>query len=298
MDRLLRDMPYFIEVARNKSFTTAAELLSVPISTLSRRIAALEKELGVQLLNRNTRNVELTESGKTFFDSCDFIMTEVGNARERLMQEVKSPVGRVRLSLNGDVFHSYMRGVLSDFAVQYPDIELNVQFTNRWVDLLTEPFDIEVRAGPGPLPDSGLIARRLTTLYPGVYVSSKLMEFYPMPQTPQDLKKLPCVTFTKHGNLWNLYKDGHEEKVSVNSVHSVNSMGLVVEFLLAGLGAAFLAPPMTEKLEKTGEVIRLLPDWNGPDVNISLVTASTQLPLRVRLLADYLFRHFSHLRIG
>lgn len=294
MDRMLRDIPFFVEVAKTKSFTIAAENMDVPISTLSRRITSMEKDLGVRLFNRNTRNVELTESGKSFFENCSFILTEVENARERLLQNLKSPRGRVRISLPGDIFHTYMRGVLSRFAAQYPDIELEVHFSSRWVDLMTEPFDLEVRVGV--LPDSGLKARKLATVYPAVYASRKLMEFYPMPQKPEDLKNIPCIILDVQGNTWELNKEKVRKVISVPTAHVVNNMGLVMEFLTAGLGAACLVAPFANIIEESHELVRLLPDWVGPDLDVSIVMASSQVPLRVRLFADFLANHFSSMQ--
>ncbi len=214
MERLLRDMPLFVEVAKRRSFTLAADALDMPVSTLSRRIAALEKELGLPLLRRNSRNVELTESGKEFFERCDFIVAEAEMARDIVTRNMKSPTGRVRIALTGDIYHAYMRGAFSAFAAEWPGIHLQVHFSERAVDLLTEPFDLDIRRGP--LPDSGLKARRLITLWPSLYASPKLLESYSAPKEPRDLRNTPCITLAQAGDRWTMRKGKREASITLS----------------------------------------------------------------------------------
>ena len=129
MEQFLKEMPLFVEVARHKSFTLAAEVLEMPVSTLSRRVAALEKKLGVPLLYRNSRNVELTESGKIFYERCDFIVSDAKAACEAVTQNMSKPSGWVRFSIPGDVYMSFFEDALSSFAKAWPDIHLGIYFT-------------------------------------------------------------------------------------------------------------------------------------------------------------------------
>lgn len=294
MDRLLRDMPYFMEVARQKSFTLAADALDVPLSTLSRRIAAMEKDLGVHLLHRTTRSVELTESGKTFYESCDHILTEMENTRERMLRDLEKPSGRLRVSLPEYIYHVYMGDILSSFAALYPEIELHVHFTTRWVDLNTEPFDLEIRGGD--LPDSDLKVHKLCTVHPALYASPILLEFYKEPEKPGDLKNMPFIFHIAPGNYTlELHRDGRAEIVSLRPVHMAGSISLCLEFALKGLGVAALVAPLTERYEQTGQLVRLLPEWEAPGADISVVMPSGDLPYRVRLFVDYLAEHFRSL---
>lgn len=294
MDRLLRDMPYFMEVARRKSFTQAADALDVPVSTLSRRIAAMEKSMGVQLLHRSTRIVELTESGKNFYESCDFIVAEVNNARERLVRDLKRPVGRVRLSVQADVYYLFLRGVACSFAAQYPGIEMHVFFSTRWVDLHTEPFDLEIRGGD--LPDSDLKVRKLVTANAGLYAAPGLLEIYSAPTNPAELSQLPWIYHDEPGSSGlELRKDDTVEAVSLRPAHVVNNIAASLEFTLEGLGAAALELSVAGEYEKKGQLVRLLPDWHIPGFAISVVMAGDQLPYRVRLFVDHLATHFASL---
>lgn len=292
MNKLLRDLPFFVEVARQKSFTLAANALDMPISTLSRRISALEKELGVSLFRRNTRNVELTESGVEFFDKCAFILAEVEIARDGLLRDIKSPTGPVRLSMPNDVFHGFLSGALSDFALQYPEIRMEVTFNNRWVDLTREPFDLDIRIGN--LPDSNLRSRRLFSIKHALYASPKLLEFYEEPDEPEKLQKIPCIGTQRLSGVWTLHRGAEQRKITPNFAHYLSGGALMGEFLVAGLGVALAPPRMMVPFEKHGLVKRILPEWSeSTSSDITLVMPTGQLPHRVRLFVDYLAAHFA-----
>lgn len=128
---LLRDIPLFVEVAKHKSFTLAAEKLDMYISTLSRRIASLEESLKVTLFLRSTRHVELTDSGRVLYERYRYLLSEVENVRDEVIHNMTQPVGPVRIAVPADIFHTYMRGTLRDFAKKWPGIHLSVRFMHR-----------------------------------------------------------------------------------------------------------------------------------------------------------------------
>lgn len=296
MEKLLRDLPYFVEVGKHKSFSRAAEVLDVPISTLSRRISAFEKELGVTLLRRSTRNVDLTESGKVFYEQCSYVLAEAEMARENLIRNLTSPTGVVRVAVPSDFFHVYLRGVFGAFAAKYPGIEMQVHFTTRWVDFLTEPYDLDFRGGP--LPDSSLKVRKLLSLRPVLVAAHKLFEKYPPIKSIADLEKTPCIGFRDTQSYWPLYKDGKEERAKVKIAHTVNSLSLAFEFALAGLGVTWLGGTLLEHPEFSKVLTQVLPGYTGPEVSLSVVMAPGQMPQRVRLLLDHLIDHFDQVAKG
>lgn len=291
MDKFLKDIPYFVEVARRKSYTQAADALDIPISTLSRRISAMEKELGVPLFKRSTRNVELTDSGTDFFKRCEFILEEAENAREDLIRNVKSATGHVRLSVSPDIYYSYMLGTLSSFAARYPKIKLHVHFATRWADLLTEPYDLDVRIGA--LPDSSLKAKRLTTLKPSFYASPKLFQSYNMPTTPQDLGSIPWIGLEHKTDQIRIRKGEQMEELRLVNAHTVNSMGIAMEFTLAGLGVTMLVPHIAKEFVDNGQLIPILPGWETTGADMNLVMPPGDPPHRVRLFVDHLAAHFA-----
>lgn len=289
---MFRDIPLFVEAAKQKSLTRAAESLDIPLSTLSRRILSMEKELGMPLFFRGARKLELTENGQSLYERCRFIVSEADAALEEAARNMKSAKGRVRLSMPVDMYHGYLAGVLSSFALLWPDIHMQVHLSPRWVDLLSEPYDLDIRLGP--LPDSDLIVRKVGSLKPVLYASPKLLEFYDKPSTLSDLAGLPCIVLAQHGDVWTLSKEEQTESVTVRAAHTVNTPSVALEFVLAGLGIAWFSAPMAVPYEERGELVRLLPDWQPPGgVDISVVTAARQMPHRVRLFIDYLAGHFA-----
>lgn len=293
MDKFLKDLPLFVEVARRKSFSQAADMLDMPVSTVSRRIAALERELGIPLFLRNSRNVELTESGREFYGRCEFILNEAELAREQIIQRVQGTSGKVRIAMRPDSYHTHMADTLLSFARKWPEIQMEVYLSDRRVDLLTEPFDLEIRVGPQP--DSNLRMRKLGRVYPDLYASPEFLAKYPPPEHPRDLSRLPCIIFSDPAlvspstrSLWSFRKGEQVEEVRVMPAHLVNHLSVATDFVLAGLGIGWLARPMVETHQKKGELVKLLPEWrieNG--VDISVVMASSELPRRVRLLVEH-----------
>lgn len=286
MKHILNDMPLFVEVAKQKSFTAAADILDMPVSTLSRRISAMEKVLGVPLFLRNSRNVELTESGKSFFEHCAYIVENAMNACEALVQNMNAPAGVVRFSSTMDSYN-FISPALKSFAAAWPQIQLHIRFSDQWADLLTEPFDLDMRIGP--LPDSSLIARKLNSVENGLYISPHLLEVYPLPQRPEDLHALPCIVAHPYpGNTWTLTKGKETCPVTVTPAYSFNSMSAATDFALSGLGAVYAAKAFVFRQQRAGQLTQILPEWSLPDLDVNLVMPNQQPPLRVRLFIEHL----------
>lgn len=295
MREIIKDMPLFVEVARQKSFSQAAENLDIPVSTLSRRISTMEKKLGVPLLRRNSRNVELTGAGKRFFERCDFIVSDAMDACETVIQDMKNPSGKIRLSMPGDVYHSFLTDALSSFAVTWPNIHLSVSFSDRWVDLLTEPYDLELRVGIyDTLPDSSLKMRKMGSGQSTLFASPQLLEKYPTPQTPDDLKHIPCISLMAQGDIWYLSSGTENVRVPVQSIHTFSSMSASLEFSLAGLGVACIAYPLVARHLEAGALVPVLDGWGMPASGAFLVMSGNQ-PHRVRLFIDHLVSYFDQL---
>jgi DNA-binding transcriptional LysR family regulator len=293
VDKLLREIPVFMEVARQKGFTRAADILDMPLSTVSRRIAELEKELGIPLFFRNSRKVELTESGRLFFKHCETIVTEANAAIGALENNLKRPHGSIRLVLPSEVYYEFLNGKLGCFAAKWPSIDLHIYISNRWVDLHFDDYDLNIRSGH--LPDSDLKIRKLFTLQPALYASKKLFTAYRIPYTPDDIATLPCIVRFQDGNEWILHKDLYREAVTIQSRYFVDSNSVALDLALSGVGVACLIPAQVHQYEISGELIRLLPEWRHASVDLSVVMANTLLPQRIRLFVDYLVDCFSSL---
>lgn len=291
MDDFFSNLPLFMELAKQKSYSRSAGALGLGVSTLSRRIKNLEEELSTTLFIRNTRNVALTESGQEFFQRCERIVAEAQIAREELRQGKIKASGIVRVAMFSELYHSFLAEPLVRFAKEWPGIRLHISLSDRAVDLTTEPHDMDIRVGP--LPDSTLKAKKIATLALAVYASPSLLTARALPETPQDLRHLPCITLSHQGNPWHLTKGKRNEKVFVSPAHTANSVSVLRKFALAGLGATMLLPHDAYPHERAGQLTRLLPDWRGTPFDVHILWASSQIPLRVRTVMDFINDFFT-----
>src|SRR5471030_1402321 len=155
---ILNYMRLFVEVAKVRSFRRAADVLGISNSTLSRNIAELEKTIGLRLLHRSTRRVELTEAGEVYFARCQSIVEEAQMAHEALLDVAERPSGTLRVSMPVDLATGYLTPMLAAFAHAYPQIDFEFDVTPRRVDLQSEPFDLAIRMGPPPTAPAMLVA--------------------------------------------------------------------------------------------------------------------------------------------
>ena len=290
MKTLLSNLPCFQEVAVCLSFTQAADNLSMPLATVSRRIAALEKALGVKLFYRNTRTISLTEEGQDLFESGKIIISEALSVRDRLQQKQIEPSGIIRIAIEPFVYHCFMHTVLPDFSQKYPKIRLNTVFPNEWVDLHVEPFDIDIRSGPAPHTE--LRVRKILSVYPNLYASPKLLRSF-VPGEPKELIKLPFISQQPDDRYTlSCTKGDMMERVTLRPWHNAQSIRLALGFVLAGQGIAAFLPSIAKHFEEKGELIRLLPDWNLEEMHVHLTLPDRQQPKRVRLFVEHLISHF------
>lgn len=287
MQEFLNDLPLLVEVARQKSFTKAADALEIGASTLSRRIRQLEERMGVPLFYRDTRNVELTEHGARLVERCEFIVEEARKAQDSLLLEVQKPSGLVRVCMFREACNLRMREALVDFAKRWPDIQLELSFQEQPVDLRTAPYDVAILIGPAIAQP--LVARKIITVEPFLYASPELLERHPMPREPKDLLRLPCIVLEHFGRRWPMRKGKRQVVVEVQAHYTFSSVEVCRDFALAGLGVALLRGLVVEPDEQAGRLVRLLPEWSGGfGHDVSIVTGPGQLPRRVRLFVDHI----------
>ncbi|MDK2956800.1 MAG: hypothetical protein PWQ57_2296 [Desulfovibrionales bacterium] len=281
------DIPLLVEVARQKSFTNAAETLGISVSTLSRRIKLLEERMGVLLFYRDTRSVEPTDNGAYLLDRCGFILEEARKAYDAAVGNMQNPSGLIRICMFRDIYGKPLKGALMDFATKWPDIQMEITIVEHPVDMRTDPYDVAFLIGPSIAPP--LVARKLLTVEPFLYASPKLFERYPMPVEPNDLRQLPCIVLQRFGRRWPMQNGNRQVTVEVQPKYNFSSVEMCRDFILAGHGAALLHRELAEPDEKAGRLVRLLPDWSGGFAHdVNLVTGSSQLPRRVRLFVDHI----------
>ena len=295
---LLRDIALFVEVARTRNFRLAASNLDMPGSSLSRRIAALEKALGMPLLTRTTRKVELTEAGRRYYQHCLGILEQSQLAIDELRQQHSQPGGLIRVSIPVDFGLLFMPRVLDTFCAQYPQIFFELDLSPRRVDMLSENFDLALRVGEVQEPN--LITRRINLFDIGLYAAPAYIEKHGMPRTPADLSRHQCLRINEQP--WRLQRVPGRKKAAATSMPPValtqsfqirgqicaNNPGMLRRLALLGRGIFSGAALMLQDDLRSGALVRLLPGWCMQPLAISAVMQSRQQPARVRLFLDHM----------
>jgi DNA-binding transcriptional LysR family regulator len=289
---LLSYMRLFVEVARTKSFRKAADALDMPNSTLSRHIAELEKTIGLRLLHRSTRKVELTEAGEVYFKRCQGIVEEARVAHESLLDVVERPSGTLRVSMPVELATGYLAPILRDFAAAYPLISFEFDLTPRRVDLQAEPIDLAIRIGPPPTAPSMLVARQIALLPRYLYAAPGYLKQAPPLKHPSDLiHHVVCMAqgaMKQRGVSRTFYRGEEQVEVAVDTRFAMNSVGLGRALALLGVGIAVLDGELTREDVAMGRLRRVLPDWSLSPIQVHAITETRLLPARTRLFIDFL----------
>jgi DNA-binding transcriptional LysR family regulator len=289
---LLRDMALFVEVVRTRSFTAAAANLEMPPSTLSRRIAGLERSLGLTLLTRTTRRVDVTDAGADYFARSAHLVEEARVAHEQIRRGAAVAAGTLRLSCTPDFAAFYLPALLEAFTRQHPAVNVELDLSPQVVDLGGEQLDAAVRIGS--LPDSALVARRLGALSRGLFASPSYLRNAGVPTSPKDLPGHLCVRLQPGdaGRVWRLSAgprhDGEALRIEVDGRFVAGSVSMVRELVLRGAGIGAIDQLIVREDVAQGRLVPVLPDWAMAPSPVHLLTVSRFAPARVRLFGDLL----------
>lgn len=281
----LNDMALFVEVVKAKSFRATSDATGVPNSTVSRRIGALEKSIGLRLLHRTTRRIELTEAGQIYYESSRRIVEEARIAHDQLGEMLAQPSGVLRASLPVDFATIYMAPLIVEFGHRYPGITFELDLTPRRVDLVSEPFDVAIRMGEQA--NSTLIARQLAHLTPQLYASPRYLQKAGDPVDPADLRQHECIGAAKSGP-WVLQKDGASVEVEIGRRFMVNSVGMYRSLAVLDQGIALLAEGVVAEDVAEQRLRRVLPDWHGSPIPVYALTETRLLPAKTLRFIEFL----------
>src|SRR5258708_19400581 len=284
----LQDMTFFVEVARALSFTRASKASGIPIATLSRRIALLEKRVGVRLFERTTRRLALTEPGKRYLERCERIVQDAVAAHEVLKEAAERLAGHLRLSMPVEFGLTLIAPIIDEFARQYPDITVDADLTSRPANFVDENVDVSIRLGE--IRDQSLVARRLGSAARLLYASPSYLPNRGEPRHPQDLGAHECIlqSYIAEPGVWRLCSGQHTLDVDVQGRFSTNNVSMTLKFAEQGHGIAALSPPIVRPAFESGAVRQILVDWSLPPMPVHAVMTSRLVPARVRAFVDFL----------
>lgn len=284
----LNSLMVFIEVVKTQSFTGAARALNIQKSTVSRKIAELETELGVNLIRRTTRQVVITSIGREYFKKTQDHLTQLFHIKQEISGQAIEPQGEIRISAPIDLGVTILPAPIAQFQRLYPKIKIDLRLEDRIVDLVGENIDVALRAGK--LLDSNLKAKKLGIGQFGLYGSPQALRGKSVSH-PNDLKKLQVITFTRPAGdfAWTLFRGNQKVRLQANSNLRVNHLETIKEILKQGDCIAMLPSYLCRGELMIGELIHILPEWHGERSEMSLVySASPFLPVAVRLFIDFL----------
>jgi DNA-binding transcriptional LysR family regulator len=286
----LNDIIVFTKVVETKSFTGAADALGLPKSTVSRKLAQLEERLGVRLVQRTTRKLALTEIGEAYYERCSRIVSDIHAAEQLVTDMQATPRGRLRITASVDFSTRYLGEIIAGFLAIHPDINVELEGTDRLVDLIDEGFDLAVRFGP--MPESTLIARRIGALALVLCASPTYLARRGTPSSIDELDEHDHILFTptSRNQTWTLvgpqeatYEFGRPARFASNN------FGSVVDVARSGTGISLISEFMIADDLKRGSLVPVLPEWRTRPSEVHAVYPARQnLPPRLTLFLDHL----------
>jgi len=280
----------FAKVVEANSFSEAAGRLKMPISTVSRRIADLEDQLGVQLLQRPTRSLRLTDAGAEVLEHAR-CSTELSEAVDNIVSNQRSNVsGKLRLSAPLAISDTLLAPLVGAFQASYPGVRVDILITNRFVDPIAEGVDLALRIGT--LKDSSLVARRILTYRNQLVASPAYLRKHKPPRVPQDLldHRLLAFSFRKQYNQWSFaHANGTDkETLTFQPYMSMNDYTGLAAALLAGVGVGDLPPVVQPELLRDGRLVEVMPKWRFRAQDLSVVHLGNRHVSRpVRIFTEF-----------
>jgi DNA-binding transcriptional LysR family regulator len=269
----LNALVIFATVVESNSFSEASRRLSVPVSTVSRRVAELEQELGVQLLERSTRRLRLTEIGAEIFEHARQGVELNDAVNDIVGDHLQVVSGALRISSPPSVSDSLLAPLTAALQEAHPQVRVQVFITERFVDLMTEGIDVAFIVGP--IHDPALVARSILTYRHQLLASPEYIETHGVPRAPEELleHRLLAFSFWRPENTWDFVSaDGSETRsISFRPYLSMNDYAGIVPRLLDGAGVGEVPPLIRPELVRDGQLVEVMPDWHFPYFDLKVV---------------------------
>jgi DNA-binding transcriptional LysR family regulator len=294
----LNDFFYFVQVVDRGGFTAAGRTLRIPKSTLSHRIQQLETNIGVRLLNRTSRRFAITDAGEEFYRHAVVMLREAELAETAIRHRLREPTGTVRCTAAVATMQFAMRGIVADFLVSYPKVNVVAHATDQFVDIVGENYDVAIRAHSEPLADTTLVQRTLTPAPWFLFAGASYLDAEGPLETPRELAKHPSLFMMRTGvkPVWRLRRAtrrGEEVVLALRPRLLIDDMLSLKQAAIAGLGVVALPGYVCRDDVKSGALRRVLPGWIAGDSTLTALIPYRQglLP-SVRAFIDHLAAEF------
>ena len=258
---------------------------------MSRQVSALENRLNTKLFYRTTRKVSLTEEGNVYYQHCRQVLDGLEDAERAISNLRGKPQGLIKLTAPVTYGEKYIMPLVNDFMLQYPEVEVTIDFTNRQVDLVEGSFDLAIRLGR--LTSSSMMAKRLTSRTIYVCASPAYLQKFGIPHSLSELRQHNCLI----GNYdhWRFQESGKEKSIRVSGTLNCNSGYGLRDAVIKGIGLAQLPDYYIDKDLESGDIVPILTNYQEPDEGIwALYPHNRHLSPKVRMLVDYLAEQLPH----
>lgn len=289
--RNLNALLVFVKVAETRSFTLAAQRLGLTASAVSKSISRLEQELGVKLLQRSTRLVNLTGEGASFFERCRQIMTEIDEAESDLTATTATPKGRLRIQMPVGFGRRVIVPNMHRFTERYSELSVDLELSDRLVDLSYEAVDAVIHIGH--VSDERFVTHRLCNLSFAAFASPAYLALHGTPTSPNELDQHQCLAYllpiSGEHREWQFVKDGQNFSKSVSGALNINNAESLLEAAIAGAGIVMVSDFIAGDALRSGTLIRILSDYvvAGPEVSVVYLPRGT-LAAKVRVFIEFL----------
>ncbi|MUG32353.1 LysR family transcriptional regulator [Psychrobacter sanguinis] len=284
------DMVLFVQVVDGGSFSKAADKLGLTNSVVSKRIARLEESLNTQLLYRTTRKLSLTDAGRTLYHKAKIAQSAFQEAQNAVTRYGEDMKGLIRITMPVVSANLLLSDAIADFCKKYPDISVELNITNRLVDLIEEGFDLAIRTAK--LEDSSLIARRLIDSQWIICAAPEYLKQHGTPKTPDDLIHHECLMYkfnNGYSSAWPLYIEGTEQLLAINGRFLSNHLSAIKQAALANLGIAFLPQALVYDELKQQTLVQILSRFTRKKMGMYAVYPKARQPdQKLKRLVDHL----------
>ncbi len=260
----------FLEVARSGSFTAAARALGIPKSTLSEKIRDLEEGLGTTLIIRTTRSLRLTEAGQTYARLVSMGIEQIVQARDEIRRHKDVPSGKLKVSLLPNLANTKFPEKIAGFLNAFPDVKVELDFSDRVVNILEEGFDVCVRAGHSE--DSSLLSKRIRRDRSILVCSPDYAKRMGIPKNISELRSHQLVNWNSEVDQWSLENQGQRQsKFKVTSRLYANNVEAVMKIVAGGFGIALLPSEICSEMIENKKLVHVLPQWGTREFYVYIV---------------------------
>lgn len=284
------ELEFFILLARHGSLSAAARALDITPPAATMRLAAIEERLGVRLANRNTRRISLTSEGEIYLQHATRLLAELQEMDEIVSGSNQVPRGLLKVNAPLGFGRTVIAPLVSTFSSRYPEVEVQLEVTDRPIDLIENGFDLAIRFGE--LPDNRINARRIMSNRRFLCASPKYLERHGQPEKLADLVDHRCIVHRQNDDaygIWRFMRDGRTEIIKVHGALSSNDGDIVLGWALDGQGILIRSEWDVAKYLESGRLQRVLPKFSLPSADLYVYYPSKQnLPARARTFINFL----------